>query len=281
MRAMLFAATCLFGLANGTPGAVAAPQALLLVATGDDLQLVCERGECAAEVSTMCLQPERADPLLGTPYAVIEDTDDEPRLQPALTRVGHTADGREVTLPVAGNLAITAERGQSAVKLSVSPAVLQTFGLTSLTVRLARHVALASEAADGEPMQTEAELALARGAFRRVAAQVLARSGEQMAGVRIVRDVINALPRGRRASPAERDAAWRHALGIRPRFDRVGTLGEISDSAFGQAGRAYRVCLGIGRHMGFGDYRNCLGVMPDELINTVNGAYWDALKFGS
>ncbi len=67
MRAMLFAATCLFGLVNVTPGAAAAPQALLLVATGDDLQLVCERGECAAEVSTMCLQPERADPPLGHP----------------------------------------------------------------------------------------------------------------------------------------------------------------------------------------------------------------------
>ncbi len=280
MRTMLFAATCLFGLANVTPG-VAAPQALLLVATGDDLRLVCQRGECAAEVSAMCLQLERATPLPGTPYAVLEDTDDEPRGEPALTLIGHTADGREVTLPAAGNLAITAERGHSAVKLSVKRAVLRTFGLTSLTVRLARHVALASQVADGEPMQTEAELALARGPFRRVAAQVLARSGERMAGVRIVRDVINALPRGRRASPAERDAAWRHALGIRPRSDRVGTPDEISDGAFGQAGRAYRICLGIGRHMGFGDYRNCLGVMHDELINTVNGAYWDALKFGS
>ncbi len=225
----------------------------------------------------MCLQLERATPLPGTPYAVLEDTDDAPRGAPALTLIGHTADGREVTLPAAGNLAITAERGHSAVKLSVSPAVLRTFGLTSLTVRLARHVALVSEVADDEPMQTEAELALARGPFRRVAAQVLARSGERMAGVRIVRDVINALPRGRHASPAERDAAWRHALGIRP----AGTLDEISDGVFGQAGRAYKICLGIGRHMGFGDYRNCLGVMHDELINTVNGAYWDALKFGS
>ena len=225
----------------------------------------------------MCLQPKRANPLLGTPYAVVEDTDDEPRGEPALSLVGHTADGSEVMLPVAGILGITAERGHSAVKLSVPPAVLQTFGLTSLTVRLTRHVALVPEMADGEPMQTEAELALARGSFRRVAAQVLARSGEQMAGVRIVRDVMNALPRGRRASPAERDAAWRHALRIGP----AGTLGEISDGVFGQAGRAYRICLGIGRHMGFGDYRNCLGVMHDELINTVNGAYWNALKFGS
>ncbi len=194
MRAMLFAATCLFGLATATPGAVAAPQALLLVAMGDDLQLVCERGECAAEVSTICLQLERADPLLGTPYAVIEDPEEEPRAEPALTLVGHTADGSEVTLPVAGNLAITAERGHSAVKLSVPRAVLQTFGLTSLTVRLARHVALASEVADGDPMQTEAELALARGPLRRVAEQVLTSRGEQVAAARVVRDVLNALP---------------------------------------------------------------------------------------
>ncbi len=276
MRAMLFAATCLFGLANVTPG-VAAPQALLLVATGDDLQLVCERGECAAEVSTICLQLERADPLVGTPYAVIEDPEEEPRVEPALTLVGHTADGSEVTLPVAGNLAITAERGHSAVKLSVPRAVLQTFGLTSLTVRLARHVALASEVADGDPMQTEAELALARGPLRRVAEQVLTSRGEQVAAARVVRDVLNALPRGRRASRAERGAAWRQALGIRP----AGNSDEISDGALGQAGSAYKICLGIGRHMGFGDYRDCLGVRHDELINTINGAYWDALKFGS
>ncbi len=278
MRTMLFAATCLFGLANLTPGAVAAPQALLLVATGDDLQLVCERGECAAEVSTICLQQERATPLLGTPYAVIEDPEEEPRLQPALTLVGHTVDGSEVTLPAAGMLAITAERGHSAVKLSVPRAVLQTFGVTSLTVRLARHVALAPEMADGDPMQTEAERALVRGPLRRAAEQVLTRSGEQMAGARIVRDVINAMPRGRRASPAERGAAWRQALGIRS----AGTPDEISDGALGQAGKAYRICRGLGSAvLAFGDYRDCLKLMHDELINTVNGAYWDALKFGS
>jgi hypothetical protein len=275
---MLFAATCLFGLANVTLGAVAAPQALLLVAPGDDLQLVCERGECAVEVPTICLQPERATPLLGTPYAVIEDPEDEPRVEPALTLVGHTADGREVTLPAAGNLGITAERGHSAVKLSVPRAVLQTFGLTSLTVRLARHVALVPEVADGDPMQTEAELALVRGPLRRVAEQVLTSRGEQVAGARVVRDVINALPRGRRASPAERGAAWRQALGIRP----AETSDEISDGALGTAGKAYNVCLGIGSAvMAFGDYRDCLELMLDELINTINGAYWDALKFGS
>ncbi len=278
MRAILFAATCLFGLAIATLGAVAAPQALLLVATGDDPQLVCERGECAAEVSTICLQPERADPLLGTPYAVIEDPDDEPRVEPALTLVGHTADGREVTLTAAGNLSITAKRGHSAVKLSVPRAVLQTFGLTSLTVGLARHVALAPEVADGDPMPTEAELALVRGPLRRVAEQVLTSRGEQVAAARVVRDVINALPRGRRASPAERGAAWRQALGIRP----AGTPDEISDGALGTAGKAYNVCLGIGSAvMAFGDYRDCLELMHDELINTINGAYWDALKFGS
>ncbi len=278
MRAMLFAATCLFGFANVTPGAAAAPQALLLVATGDDLQLVCERGECAAEVSTICLQLERADPLLGTPYAVIEDPEDEPRVEPALTLVGHTADGREVTLPAAANLGIIAKRGHSAVKLSVPRAVLQTFGLTRLTVRLARHVALAPKVADGDPMQTEAELALARGPLRRVAEQVLTSRGEQVAGARVIREVINALPRGRRASPAERVAAWRQALAIRP----AGNPDDISEGALGQAGRAYRICLGIGSAvLAFGDYRDCLELMHDELINTVNGAYWDALKFGS
>ncbi len=65
-------------------------------------------------------------------------------------------------------------------------------------------------------------------------------------------------------------------------------LGEASaasrtlDDALGQAGRAYRICRGMGSAvLAFGDYRDCLKLMHDELINTVNGVYWNTLKFGS
>ncbi len=278
MRAMLFSATFLFGLANVTPGAVAAPQALLLLATGDDLPLVCERGECAAEVSSICLQPERATPDWGTRYAFMEDPEDGLRIESALSLVGHTVDGRMVSLPAAGNLSIAAERGQSAVKLSVPRAVLNSFGLTSLTVRLTRPIALAPESTDGEPMQTEAELALARGPLRRVAEQVLTSRDEHVAAVRVVRNVINALPWGRRANAAELTTAWQKAFAMPP----AGNPAEISAGALGLAGMAYRNCLNAGSAAtAFDDYRTCLGVMHDRLIDEISDAYWDALNIGS
>ena len=283
MRAMFFAVMCLFCLANLPGGAVAAPQALLVVATGDDLQLFCERGECAAEISTICLQQERPVPLPGTHYTVIEDPQDQSRVEPALTLIGHTADGRAVALPAAGTLDIIAERGHSTVKLSVPRTVLHRFGLTRLTVRVARHVVLAPEVAGGDPTQTEADLALVRGPLRRVAEQVLTSRSEQVAAARVVGTVINLLPRERGTSRAERDAVWRQALGIRA----TENSDEISDAGLGQARRAYKICLGIGSAaMGFGggandDYRDCLGVMHDELINTINNVYWDVLNFGS
>ncbi len=147
MRSMLFAAAVFLGVAALAGTVTAAPQILLLVATGDDVELLCERGECAAEVTTVCLQPDRDNPVRGTHYTVVKN----PGERDALTLLGRTVDGREVALPEQASLRITAERGHAAVKLSVPQAILQRFGLTGMTVRVARHVALAPEAVDGDP----------------------------------------------------------------------------------------------------------------------------------
>ncbi len=235
-------------------------------------------GEAAAELSSICLQPERDTPDWGTRYAFMEDPEDGLRIESALSLVGHTVDGRMVSLPAAENLSIAAERGQSAVKLSVPRAVLNSFGLTSLTVRLIRPIALAPQTTDGEPMQTVAELARARGPLRRVAEQVLTSADEHVAAVRVVRNVINALPSGRRANAAEFTTAWQNAFAMRA----AGNPAEISAGALGLAGTAYGNCLDTGSTAtAFDDYRTCLGVMHDRLIDKIGDAYWHALKLGS
>lgn len=276
MRSMLFAAAVFLGVAALAGTATAAPQILLLVATGDDVELRCERGECAAEVTTVCLQPDRDNPVRGTRYTVLED----PGGGDALTLRGRTPDGREVTLPAEADLHITAARGHAAVKLSIPQAALQRFGLAGVTVRIARHAALAPIAVEGDPRpQTPADLSLVRNTLRPIAANVLNGHSGRVAVARLIGDVINALPRERRTNDAEREAAWRRALGA----EAAGGSDEIPDGALDRARDAFATCRSITGSPNWSSFRfrSCLGEMHDRLIGAVNTDYRKALHFGS
>lgn len=276
MRSMHLAAASFFGVAALAGTAAAAPQVLLLVAAGDDVELLCERGECAAEVSTVCLQPDRDNPVRGARYTVIED----PGEGDALSLLGRTADGREVRLPAEANLQITAERGHAAVKLSVPEAALRRFGLTRVAVRVARHLALAPEAVDGDPRpQSEADLRLVRSTLRPMAEHLIETHGGRVMVARLIGDVINALPRGRRAGAAEREAAWQRAS----RAAAAGGPDELPDGALGRARDAFATCGSVTASPNWSTYRfrSCLGEMHDRLMGTVNADYRKALNFGS
>lgn len=281
MRSLLLTAASMLGVATFPGLAIGAPQALLLVAQGEDVQLFCQDSECAAEVTTICLQPKRAIPVRGTKYLVIEDPRRDADKSAALSLLGRSPGGSEVELP-ATHLRIAAERDHSAVMLSVPRAVLRSFGLSGVTVRISRRLALAPVSVEGDPApQTAADLARANGPLRRLAEQVLASYGERVAAVRVVRDVINALPHQPSVSEAGRSALWRRALDGRAN----GNSSKISSGALRHVGDAFRFCLGTGAdRLGDGSrdaYRDCLGLMHDGLINRINGAYWEALKIGS
>ena len=94
--------------AAAASAAVAAPQALLLVADGQALPLTCEGGICQAEASAICLQPDRPIPLPGTAYGVPAGRSGH--AEPFALLIGETAAGKQIVHSVPPALAIVSER---------------------------------------------------------------------------------------------------------------------------------------------------------------------------
>ena len=253
----------LSGMAN------AAPQILLVVSPDEEIPMTCEGAHCTVELTAICLQPERANPLRGARYMAMDaDT---------ITLVGSTAAGETRRLPITKTMQILAEREHTAVTLSVPRVILDMYQVSELTVRLQGNVVLAPTpvANDAKP-QTEADIALAKTTLRKTAESVISQRGDQVAAAGLLRKAINALPRERAPSQAERDAAETLAM----------TTRALAKSAT-QAKTAFDTCRGIGDtfsnrwyHNWF-SYRNCLSVEHDSLIEEVNKEYWEVLKAGS
>ena len=247
------------------------PQALLVAVQGE-ITLRCEAGECAADVTTICLQRDRDTPLPGTPYAPIEIAG----ARGALTLVGRTVDGREVPLTSQVPVALSAARGHLAVKLSVPEDVRERFGLETLAAHITGTVALApvvpGNVADAGSL---AELAQALAALRPVAETVLKARSEELAAAWLVHDAYNALPRARKSSAAEYARAWVAAIdGWRDRAPST-----VAEEAFARGREAFEFCTAPWRTNI--PLRSCLGHMHNELMQRVNDDYWRRTHTGS
>ena len=101
----LFYPLALIGASLAAP-ALAAPQILAVAATELPLPLTCEAGECRVELTTICLQEERASPNPGAGYYVHGDRFFE--------ITGLTETGQEISLahPRAGAEEIWPPGGQ-------------------------------------------------------------------------------------------------------------------------------------------------------------------------
>ncbi|MDP6805109.1 MAG: hypothetical protein QF902_07220 [Rhodospirillales bacterium] len=269
MRSWITAAGLLLGLAGFVHPALAEPQSLLLVAAGD-VELVCDGAECAADATTLCLQPDRDVPKKGTAYEVMR----EAGTPPALALIGVQADGREIVLPDIVPIGITAERRFLAVRLAVAADVRARFGLAGLKVRVRESVMLvpATEAGDEAAM---ARLGETLRALRPVAETYLARNAEHVAAARMTHDVVNALPRERFVTYDELEAAWRQATAARARNAAATTEARVRRIARA----AVDVCALRGS-VAFAR-RECMGGMHNRIMQDVNYEYWDVVKPGS
>ncbi|MDP6803921.1 MAG: hypothetical protein QF902_01130 [Rhodospirillales bacterium] len=245
------------------------------------MPLLCEGGECAADITTICLQRDRDMPLKGTVYDIMtEAPDDQP-----LRIVGLLADGGEVELAsAAAPVSIVAERGHLAVKLSVSASVVDRFQLSQLIARVSGPVVLAPrpEPGDDNP-QTETDLAESQGTLRSLAEETIAANPAKMAVAAVLHEAVNALPRLRATTRADHQAAWRRAS--------ASASGAEAEKAIEQARNAFRACssvaLGSGRKPHEEPtwekftFRDCLGTMHNGAVNPVNETYWKNLYHGS
>lgn len=282
MRRGLFALSSILGAIGFVGAAAAAPQVLMVVTPSDELPLTCENGLCTTEVAAICLQPDRSNPVRGKKYSVRADRSDirgprSTRIEDTMTLVGRDAGGTETVLPAETLLRINAERDHYAVTLSVDESVLQRYGVATLTVKVTGNVLLFPDADKDDPNpQTPSDIEVAKTMQRGTAERVLAQHADELSGARVVRRAINALPRDRATSEAERRAARDAAL-RRP----------VTNTALAHAKDAFFACRSVSdqniitRYDSRYSYRACLGVMHDDLIDGVNKKYWDALKAGS
>ena len=268
MRTWIAGAGLVLGLAGFAHPASAEPQSLLLVAAGD-LELVCDGAECAADATTLCLQPDREIPKKGTAYELIADAG----TTPGLALIGVYADGREIVLPDVVPIGITAERRFQAVKLAVAADVRARFGLAGLRVRFRESVMLvpATEAGDEFAM---ARLGETLRALRPVAETYLARNAERVAAARMTHDVVNALPRGRFVTYDELEAAWRRVATRTPNAPETTGSGARRIAREAVDACALRGSVAFAR-------RECVGGMHNRIMQNVNYEYWDAVKPGS
>ena len=253
-------------LAAAVPfGAEAAPQMLGLAQTVGLTPLYCMGGECTAELSAFCLQPERDMPRAGTLYAPV----DARRITLHITR----ADGRVVSLP-AGKLAqFTTARGQFAVRLSVPAALVRKMGASRVAVSVGERVTLAPEPIPGDkhPL-TRTEIEQTAGAMRATAEVLADRDRPDAVAARAMNRVINLLPHGDDTDPRWRRSLWAKATAGVPKRGR-------SAHGLAMVAKWQRICRGY--RLVPGAYRHCLEAGHDNFIGRVNRDYWRVIGPGS
>ncbi len=248
-------------------GAGAAYQIIGLIASAEPVPLTCRGGECSAEFSSFCLQPNRASPPRGARYRAIGGT--------GITIVGTTVDGRTLPMTRADGLRITAQRGHNAVRISVPVATLVALGVESVAIDVGEGVSLVPEPIVGDPNpQTEADIAIATGPLRVLGSRIVDHGGDTTMAARLTNDLINALPEGGRVGPEVRDGLWDDAT-------RARLQPAITPGARALARGAYERCRANLAGGSIFTLRQCLGSRHDRFLGELNNEYWDKLKVGS
>ena len=258
LAGVLFAAAVPFG-------AEAAPQMLGLAQTVGATPLYCDGGECTAELSAFCLQPERDMPRAGTVYTPVEGR--------RITLHVTGADGTMVSMPATKVAKFSAARGQFAVRLGVPAALLRKMGAVRVAVSVGERVSLAPAPAPGdEDPLSKAEIARTAGVMRATAAEFADGDRPDAVAARAMNRVINLLPKGDDTDPRWRRGLWAKATAGVPRQGRAA-------HGLAMVSKWRRICRGCGLYPGA--YRRCLEAGHDTFIGRVNRDYWRAIGPGS
>lgn len=246
---------------------LAAPQALGLVASNRAVPLTCHGRECWAEFSAFCLQPERRSPAQGLLYQLAEAHD--------LRLLGTTNDGREISLPVAPHLKITALRTHVAVRIAMAHASVGELGLKSVRVVVGEAATLLPAPAPGDANPQSAEdVELVSGPLRAVGQRIVDDGGARMTAARVTNRLINALPPRGRAAAEQRANLWRQAI-------TEAATQSLPPAARTLAQGAYDDCQGRVRVGAMPSLRRCLESKHDSILGKLNDDYWWAIKTGS
>jgi len=245
--------------------AFAAPQALGLMASDGPVPLACSGGECRAEVTAFCLQEARAVPPEGTAY--------QPVGTAAMSLVLTRADGSTVALDATQHARLSSRRGFTAMSIEVPHALIAQHGAVAAAIEIGPEVTLAPTAVAGDPApQSEDELALAAGPFRKIAAERL-EQGAAADAARLTQRLINALPRQDQETAEIRNGLWDLAIG--PAQTAADPKG------LAMARRSYEGCQAALETGYMKNLRHCLELQHGEMMIERNHAFWREIGAGS
>lgn len=263
MRRLLMAGFFLAALPMA--GAVAAPQALGLLATGKTpVELKCVDGVCSAEFSAFCLQQDRTVPKNGTAYRQTEAS----KLRLVLT----ASDGAHRAVPASG-LTIRSVRGFAAVVVSIPEATVKAAGATRIALSVAETAVLAPHPiANDRTPQTPGDLVAAAKQLHRIGTAPIDDGSAFSHAFRGMMAMINTLPDepealGSRGGDVARQILKRRTM---PAEARVFTAEQLEYCEVQAAGALV-----------IGGLRACLQRQHDSLVGSLNRNYWKASKPGS
>lgn len=268
MRTLLFAIPISVGLVGATLSpAHAAPQMMGLVANNSAVPLQCQRGNCFAEFTAFCLQPERASPVQGTAYRLHDNT--------LLVALATTRDGRQIKLDAGRHLQIKAERSHVAVRIGMSAREMTRLGLRQVHIKVAGNATLVPLTASGDktPLQAD-EITATAGPLREFGNGYVDREQRWMPVARLANRLINALPPGGRTSDRRRQELWATMIGPDDLADAPAGTGERLRVVYDQCQQA----VTGGR---LPSLRRCLESKHDSMVGALNNRYWHAIKNGS
>ncbi|MCG8493626.1 MAG: hypothetical protein MI743_18555 [Sneathiellales bacterium] len=245
--------------------AQAAPQILAVASTDIPLPLTCEKGECTAELTAICLQEHRASPQTGAKYYIHQSQ----RLKLTLIdKKGHEVDISALPLDV------SAARGHTAIRVSLKETLIRDFDMSRITISVPeKTTAIPVAVAHDKKPQTDADILIATQSLRPLANRIVDQNTDRADAARLVSHAINSLPSRGRAEPSDRLDAQQY-------FQSVSHASGYSSDARRLAAKAVRQC-DYETKVGFWSLRQCLGSSHDQLIGKLNTKYWKSLKAGS
>ncbi len=242
-------------------GVQAEPQILGMIAQNDPIPLTCAGGECTAEVSSFCMEPDRSAPIHETAYRPAEGAD----LALVITR----EDGSEERLAPDDIVSFHNVRGYASVRVRVAEETLARLGAQSVSLDVGRLVSMLPVPNEKyrRPHEPE-EIALALGTRRLAGERIVDEGGARTDAALLMSRLINALPKREGVDAHAREGLWQAVIEAK----------DLDDGAGWRAARLakgeYESCLGRIQTVEQMTLRRCLERHHDFLIWQLNSRYW-------
>lgn len=243
-----------------TSVAMAAPQVLAVLSTGNGAAMECKGEVCSTSLSTYCLQRNREAPSPGTVYHAARTSQ--------FSLVLDFADGSEKVVPADGAVSFHSRRSFKAVDASIPKSFLDESGAHGVRLIVQTEASLVPDADpdDLDPL-TENEIAQATGPLRNMGGRVLD-SREEAGTARILATILRAVPEWRGWPEPDYQKLWQQVSNIATaeKTDAAGL--QHIEQEFGGCVSLFqaRKTYGVGY---------CLMKRHDEVLLDLNKRYWE------